>query len=94
MQRSSNGVLVLVLGILSWTGLTCFTGLPAWIIGNSALKDIDSGRADPTDRNLVQIGRILGMVNCIIVFIGGGIWLLFVVGIIGLGVFGATANHP
>lgn len=90
MQRSANGAVVLVLGILSWVGLGCLTGIPAWIIGNQSLKAIDSGMADPSERGLVQAGRILGMVNCIVVVLAFAVWFIFVVLIIGLGAASST----
>ena len=46
MQKSANGALILILGILSWVGFGCLAGLPAWLLGNSSLKAIDSGQAD------------------------------------------------
>jgi len=60
-QRSANGVLILVLGILSVTGFGILTGLPAWIMGNTALDQIDRGEADSGERQMVVIGRFLGM---------------------------------
>jgi len=83
-MKSANGVLILILGILSITGFGCFTGLPAWIMGNSALKEIDSGLADPNERGMVQAGRLIGMIMTILTFVGFCIWLIFVAGMIGL----------
>jgi hypothetical protein len=91
MQKSS-GVLVLILGILSFTGFGCLTGLPAWIIGNQSLKDIDRGASDPNDRGLVQAGRILGMVSCIIVFAIVGFYFLVIAGVASLAIFGSHTS--
>jgi hypothetical protein len=66
MQKSANGVLVLVLGILSFAGFGPLTGLPAWIIGNGSLRDIREGRADADEQGMVQAGRVLGMIACIL----------------------------
>jgi len=89
MQKSANGVLILILGILSWVGFGCLAGLPAWLLGNASLKAIDSGQADASERGIVQVGRILGMVNCIIVLVVIVVWILAIAGIVSLGVFGS-----
>jgi len=89
-MKSSNGVLILILGILSITGFGCLTGLPAWIMGNSALKDIDSGQADPSERGLVQAGRIIGMIMTIMTVVGMCIGLAVFFGALGLIGLGAT----
>ncbi len=49
---SSNATLILVLGILS---LVCcgLLGPVAWIMGNNALREIDAGIGNPSDRGLV-----------------------------------------
>jgi hypothetical protein len=51
------------------------TGLPAWLIGNQALQE--SG--DPSERTMIQIGRIIGMVVTILVLLGFVFWLVAVV---------------
>ncbi|MBN9503698.1 MAG: hypothetical protein BGO01_05000 [Armatimonadetes bacterium 55-13] len=89
-MKSANGVLILVLGILSWVGFGCLAGIPAWIMGNSALREIDSGRADPSERGIVQAGRILGMVNCILVLVFILIWVIFFGGLVALGIFAGS----
>ncbi|MEA2551839.1 MAG: hypothetical protein QOJ65_15 [Fimbriimonadaceae bacterium] len=70
-MRSSNAVVILVLGILSFVGFGCIAGLPAWLMGNQALADMDRGYVDATDRNLVQVGRALGMITTILTLAGG-----------------------
>jgi hypothetical protein len=64
--RSANGAAILVLGILGWVGLGIFTALPAWIMGNQSLAQIEAGQADPSERGLVQAGRMLGMILSIL----------------------------
>lgn len=92
-MKSANGVLILILGVLSLVGFGCVTGIPAWIMGNIALKEIDSGMADPNERGLVQAGRILGMIATILAILAVCIWLAAVFGIIGLAALGgATAR--
>lgn len=89
-MKSANGVLILVLGILSIVGFGCFTGLPAWIMGNSALKDIDAGRADPSERGLVLAGKIMGIISTVITLLLACFWLIAIAGIFGLAAAGAS----
>src|SRR5688572_28062754 len=89
-MKSANGVLILILGILSIVGFGCLSGLPAWIMGNSALKEIDSGQADPSERGLVQAGRIIGMIMTIITVVLSCLGLAFFFGIFALIGFGAS----
>jgi len=60
-QRPVSGALVLTLGILSVVGLNILTGVPAWLLGNVALDQIDAGLGDQSHREMVVIGRFLGM---------------------------------
>jgi hypothetical protein len=75
-QRSVNGAVILVLGILSLVSCGCLTGVPAWIMGNNALRDIDSGYGDPNERGIVQAGRILGIISTCLCVFGVCMWLL------------------
>ena len=60
-----RGILILVLGILSWISCPIF-GIVAWVLGNNDLREIRAGRMDPSGRGLTQAGQILGMVLVII----------------------------
>lgn len=83
-----NGVLILILGILGVT--ICGICAPvAWIMGNNALALIDSGQGDPSQRQNVNIGRILGMVGCALIVLG----IIFYVLVIGLAVV-SGAGRP
>lgn len=88
-MKQGNGVLVLVLGILSVVGFGCLTGLPAWLLGNNALEQIRMGRADPSEEGMIQAGRVLGIITTVLTVIGVGIWLLFVGGLLALGAAGS-----
>lgn len=57
--------LILAMGILSFFVCGIF-GVIAWVMGNTALKDIQAGQVDPTNRGLTQVGYYLGMVNVIL----------------------------
>ena len=70
-------------------GFGCLTGLPAWIIGNQSLQAIDSGQADPSERGLVQAGRIMGMVMTLLALIVVAFWVLAVAGVVAFGVAGS-----
>lgn len=92
-MKSANGVIVLVLGILSFVGFGCLTGLPAWLIGNQSLKDIDAGLADPNERGMVQVGRILGIIATLLFAIGIVFVLIAILFLGGLAaVFGSRAH--
>jgi hypothetical protein len=54
-----HGVLVLVLGILSFA-ICALLGIPALIMGNNDLQAMNAGRMDPSGRGLVIAGMVLG----------------------------------
>lgn len=82
---NSNATLILVLGIL---GIVCLPILApvAWIMGNKALAEIDSGLGNPQERGLIVAGRILGIIGTVLMILG------FLIGcLIGLGAFSLAA---
>lgn len=74
-----RGVLILVLGILS---LVCCSplGVVAWVMGNSALREIDAAPGRYGNRQIVQIGRILGIIGTVLLILTV-LWLLFAGGL-------------
>ena len=74
-SSGSNATLILVLGILSIV-LCPIMGPVAWIMGNKALAEIDSGAGDPSQRGLVNAGRICGIVGTVLIVVGCGIGFL------------------
>jgi hypothetical protein len=72
-----KGVTILVLGILS---VVCCSplGIAALVMGNTALREIDAQPGRYSNRQLVQIGRILGIVG--IVFLALSLLWLVVFG--------------
>jgi hypothetical protein len=58
-MKPHRGAIILVLGILGLVMCGVFTGLPAWIMGNGDLKEMDSGVMDPEGRGLTNAGKIL-----------------------------------
>lgn len=64
-----RGTLILILGILGW--LSCpFFGLGAWILGSSDLRAMREGRMDPSGEALTQAGRVMGMIQTILLILG------------------------
>jgi hypothetical protein len=79
--RPHRGVLILVFGILGL--VLCFPfGIAAWIMGNGDMKEIRSGRMDPTGEGLTQAGRICGIVATILALLG--VFVFFVMLVFGL----------
>lgn len=78
-----KGTTILVLGILS---IVCFQplGIAAWLMGNGALKEIDAAPGRYSNRQIVQIGRILGIVGTVLLIIGIIGFILWIVLVIGL----------
>lgn len=75
--KQDQSGLVLAMGILSW--IVCpICGVIAWVMGSQALKDMQQGTADPTNRGLVQVGYYLGMVNVILAICCFGFYILMI----------------
>ena len=74
-----KGITILILGILS---LVCCSplGIVALVMGNNALKEIDAQPGRYANRQIVQIGRILGIIGIVFLAISI-IWFLFVGGL-------------
>jgi uncharacterized membrane protein YjgN (DUF898 family) len=66
---------ILVLGILS-LAVCGLVGPFAWSMGNRALREIDASYGQLTGRDMVNIGRILGMVGTILLGVGIAIFLV------------------
>ena len=64
-----RGGLVLALGIL---GIVCcfICGIIAWVMGNNDIREMDSGRMDPSGRGLTQAGKICGIVSVVLAIAG------------------------
>lgn len=85
--KPGNGMVVLVLGIVSW--VLCPTGLGAWICGILAIifatvevGKIRDGQSPRSEKTLVLIGMWLGIANLMV-------WALSIVGIIVISIFSA-----
>jgi hypothetical protein len=86
-MKPHRGTLILVLGILGLV-LCGFLGIPAWIMGNSDLREMDAGRMDPSGRGNTNAGRICGMIATILTILG----IIAAIVIVGLGVGGAVLS--
>jgi len=64
-----RGVAILVTGIL-WVTFVPVLGPVAWGLGQSALREIDSEPSHYTNRTIVQVGMILGIVATVFLIVG------------------------
>lgn len=83
-SSSSNGVVALVLGILSFVGFGCLTGIPAWIIGSKTLKEISVGRQPSDQRGMAQAGMILGIISTVLTILGIMLFFTTILAIFGI----------
>ncbi len=81
----SSAIVSLVLGVLAIFGLHILAGIPAIIVGNSALKSIRASNGRSTGEGLARAGIIMGWVSVAIVGV-----VVLVLMVIGLGVM---LNH-
>lgn len=87
-MKNTNALFILLAGIGSWILLPFILGLVAWLWGNAELKNT----YDEGDRMMIQIGRILGMINVILSVIGVCFGLLIVFGLLGAVGLSATGR--
>jgi len=90
-MRPHRATLILVLGILSFLGCGIFTAIPAWIMGNADLKDMDAGVMDPSGRGMTSAGKVLGMIACILTIVGFAIVIAML--LLGFGLFGISLHQ-
>jgi hypothetical protein len=88
-MKPHRGVLILVLGILSFFGCSIFTAIPAWVMGNADLKEMDAGTMDPSGRGLTQAGKILGIIAVVLAILS----VVVIIALMALGILaGATGQ--
>lgn len=80
---SSNAIIALVLGILSYIMCPVILGIGAWIMGKKELAEINAGRSSDAGRMIANIGMWLGIINVVLAVIGIVIFLI----LLALGVF-------
>ncbi|WP_207792648.1 hypothetical protein [Nocardioides acrostichi] len=69
VREHPEGTTILVLGILGLVLCGPFTAIPAWVKGNRVLREIDSSKAQHTNRGLVKAGQVMGIIGTVI-FVG------------------------
>ena len=74
-----RGTLILVLGILSLTMCSIFTGIPAWIMGKGDLRKIGAGVMDPEGGGMSKAGMICGIIATILGVLCGGFYLIVLI---------------
>jgi hypothetical protein len=78
-EKQHRGGLILALGLIGI--MVCpITGIFAWFLGGSDLKDMEDGLMDPSGKGLTSAGRIIGLVATILMVIQ----IILVVGIFGM----------
>ena len=65
-------MLILLCGIGSWVLFPFVLGVVAWAMSNSAMRDVTRGSIPESDRPLIQIGKVLGMANVILIVLAVG----------------------
>lgn len=68
-QPHPKAVPVLVMGILSIIVMPLL-GPFAWVMGTSALREVDANPGAYTDRGNLVVGRILGIIGSVLLAIG------------------------
>jgi hypothetical protein len=88
-MKPHRGVLILVFGILSFFGCSIFTAIPAWIMGNADLKDMDAGVMDPAGRGMTQAGKILGIIAVVL----AALTIVVLIALMALGILAGVAGQ-
>lgn len=87
-MKPHRGTLILVLGILGFVLCGFFTGIPAWYMGHTDIKEMDAGMMDPSGRGITNAGKICGIISTILSVISLiGVAIFFVI------FFGVMANR-
>ncbi len=63
VQQSNTALIALVLGIVSFVGLSIFAAIPAVILGRNARKEIQASGGMITGDGMAQAGIVLGWIN-------------------------------
>ncbi|HEU0011180.1 MAG TPA: DUF4190 domain-containing protein [Verrucomicrobiae bacterium] len=87
-MKPHHGTLILILGILSLFMCSIFTGIPAWVMANSDLREMDAGTMDPSGRGATQAGKVCGIISVVLAVL----CMLLVIAMFVLG-FGFFALH-
>ncbi len=78
-SASTNAIIALVAGILSYVMCPFILGIVAWIMGKGELGKIDRGESSEAGRTLAKIGMWLGIINVILSVLFGLVYILIIV---------------
>jgi len=67
---TSKATLALVLGIVGLTVCPGAASIPAWIIGNEAVKEIDSSGGRLGGRSMAMAGKVTGIIGTALAALG------------------------
>ena len=82
-----QGTVILVLGILGLV-FCQILGPVAWVMGNTALREIDANPAAYSNRSNVAVGRMLGIIASVLIILG----LIAIVAIFAITFLGSSAS--
>ena len=72
-----RGMLILILGIVSLVCLQIL-GPVAWVMGNTAIREIDANPGAYSNRGTVNAGRICGIIGTIFLVLGLITWVILI----------------
>lgn len=78
-SASTNAIIALIAGILSFVMCPFILGIVAWIMGKGELGKIDRGESSESGRTMAKIGMWLGIVNVILSVLFGLVYILIIV---------------
>lgn len=78
-SASTNAIIALIAGILSYIFCPFILGIVAWIMGKGELSKIDRGESSEAGRTFAKIGMWLGIVNVALSILFGLIYVLVIV---------------
>lgn len=81
--NNTTAVISLVLGILSLCLGGIFFSIPAWILGNMAIKQIEEN-PNQDGMQLAKAGKMIGMIVTIIFISILVLYILFLIGVVGI----------
>lgn len=78
-SASSNSIIALVLGILSFIACGIFTAIPAWVMGKKELNAINAGRSPEAGKTMAMIGMWLGIISVVLSILGIIVVILYAI---------------
>ena len=76
---STNAIIALVAGILSWVFCPFILAIVAWIMGKGEINKINRGESSESGRTMAKIGMWLGIVNLVVCVLVGVLYLFIIV---------------